>query len=153
MANEISARLVVAKRVPHVVTLINEVSGVVALVRYGADELPRCQFKGHDDGEEVLPGQLVAAAPGQLTHAGQAHSLAQRFEVILFYEHDLRRVGPGLYYPGVVLLYPLLKAFVLDRLFLFAHLRPRGLHRVTTRNGQPSTRAISASSAVTIPPR
>lgn len=152
MADKISARLVVAKRVPHVVTLINEVSGVVALVRYGADELPRCQLKGHDDGKEVVTRQLVAAAPGQLAHTGQVHSLAQRFEVILFYEHDLRRVGPGLYYPGVVLLYPLLKAFVLDRLFL-AHLRPRGLHRVRMRNGQPSTRAISASNATKKPPR
>lgn len=63
MADKISARLVVTQRVPHVVTLINEVGGMVALVRYGADELPRCQLKGHDDGKEVLASQLVAAAP------------------------------------------------------------------------------------------
>lgn len=64
MANKICARLVVTQRVPHVVTLINEVGGVVALVRYGTDELAGRQVKAHDDGEEVLTLELVATAPG-----------------------------------------------------------------------------------------
>lgn len=64
MANKISARLVVTQRMPHVVTLINEVGSVVALMRYGADELSGRQVKAHDDGEEVLTFELVAAAPG-----------------------------------------------------------------------------------------
>lgn len=37
---------------------------------------------------------------------GQTHGLAERFQVFLQNEHNLRRVGPGLCDAGVVVIHP-----------------------------------------------
>lgn len=88
---------------------------MVALVCYGADQLTGIKLKAHGYREEVVPGEVVATSASQRTHVGQTHGLAELLEVFLQNEHDLCRVASGLHDAGVVVLYPLLKAFVLDR--------------------------------------
>lgn len=91
---------------PGVITFVDEVECVVALVGDGADQLTRVELKAHDHREEIVTIKTIAAATGQWTHAGQTHGLAERFQVLLQNEHDLRGIGPGLRDTGVMAIYP-----------------------------------------------
>ena len=106
MADQVGCWLVVPQRVPRTILLIDEVERVVALVGDGTDQLAGIELKTQDHREEVVAIQTVAATTGQWAHMGQTHGLAERFQVLLQNEHDLRRIGPGLCNTGVVVIHP-----------------------------------------------